>query len=282
MQFPIIDAHQHFWEYDPVRDSWITEEMHVLRKDYLPGEIETIYKLNHISGSIAVQADASESENRFLVDLMDKFPFILGVVGWVDLLSEQLEERLKYFQQFPGIKGFRHLLQGEKQRDLMLSPGFQKGISVLNKYGYSFDLLILADQLAFTEKLVAAFPDQRFVIDHLAKPNIGHGIISDWKIAMKKFAPFQNVYCKISGMVTEADLEYWENDDFLPYIDTVVEAFGAKRIMFGSDWPVCLQAGDFDEVKQIADDYFNSFSITEQSDFFGGNANVFYKLNQNI
>jgi L-fuconolactonase len=279
MLYPIIDAHQHFWKFNPVRDSWITEEMHVLQQDYLPAAIETLYKQNHILGSVAVQADASENENKFLLDLMNEFPLIQGVVGWVDLLSAGLEEKLQYYQQFPGMKGFRHLLQGEKQRDMMLGAGFQKGIGALSKYGYSFDLLVLPDQLGFTEKLVAAFPEQRFVIDHLAKPNIKHGIISEWKAGMKKFISYQNVYCKISGMVTEADLEFWEKDDFLPYIDAVLETFGSKRIMFGSDWPVCLQAGAFDEVKQIVDDYFNSFSLTEQSDFFGGNAIVFYKLN---
>ncbi|HEY4935040.1 MAG TPA: amidohydrolase family protein, partial [Puia sp.] len=276
MQYPIIDAHQHFWKFDPLRDSWITEEMLVLRKDYLPDEIETVFKQNHISGSVVVQADASENENRFLLELAVHYPFIRAIVGWIDLQSEGLEGKLKYYQQFPVLKGFRYLLQGEKQRDSMLNPEFQKGIGLLNRYGFSFDLLILPDQIGFTEKLVAAFPDQRFVIDHLAKPYIKNGIISEWKYAIKRFAQFQNVYCKISGMVTEADFEYWEKDDFLPYIDTVLETFGTKRIMFGSDWPVCLQAGTYAEMKQITRDYFNSFSISEQSDFFGDNAVDFY------
>jgi L-fuconolactonase len=279
MSYPIIDAHQHFWKFDPRRDSWITEEMKILQKNYLPTDAEIIFKQNHIIGSIAVQADSSENENQFLLELANHYPFIRGVVGWIDLQSEGLEERLKYYQKFPILKGFRHLLQGEKQRDFMLNPGFQKGIGLLDKYGFSFDLLILQDQIGFTEKLAGAFPDQRFVIDHLAKPYIKNGMIAEWRIAMKRFAPLKNVYCKISGMVTEADFEFWEKDDFLPYINTVLETFGTKRIMFGSDWPVCLQAGTYDEVKQITDEYFKSFSYSEQSDFFGGNAISFYMLN---
>jgi L-fuconolactonase len=279
MAYPIIDAHQHYWEFDPVRDRWITEEMKILQKDYLPSEAEILFNQNHISGSVAVQADSSESENQFLLELATHYPFIRGVVGWIDLQSEEVEERLKYYQKFPQLKGFRHLLQGEKQRDIMLNPGFKKGIGLLNKYEFSFDLLILQDQLGFAEMLAAAFPDQRFVIDHMAKPSIKNGMIAEWRSAMKKFASLKNVYCKISGMVTEADFEFWEKDDFLPYMNTVLETFGTKRIMFGSDWPVCLQAGSYDEVKQIAEDYFRSFSYSEQSDFFGGNAISFYRLN---
>jgi L-fuconolactonase len=278
MFYPIIDAHQHFWKFDPLRDSWITDEMRVLRKDYLPTDIEPVFRQHHISGSILVQVDPSENENQFLLELAARNPLIRGVVGWIDFQSVELEERLKYYQQYARLKGFRHLLQGEKQRESMLNPVFQKGIGLLNRYGFSYDLLILPDQLGYAEKLVAAFPEQRFVIDHLAKPHIKQGIISEWKLAMKRFAPYQHVYCKISGLVTEADWEYWEGDDFRSYIDTVLETFGTKRIMFGSDWPVCLLAGTYDEMKQIVDEYFNSFSVTEQSDFFGANAMAFYHL----
>ena len=238
MLYPIIDAHQHFWKFDLQRDSWITEEMRILRKDYLPPDAETVFKQNFIAGSVAIQADSSENENQFLLELASQYPFIKGVVGWIDLQSDGLEERLKYYQKFPLLKGFRHLLQGEKQRDIMLNPVFQKGIGLLNKYGFSFDLLIFQDQIRFAEKLAGALPDQRFVIDHLAKPSIKNGRISDWRVAIEKFAPLQNVYCKISGMVTEADFEFWEKDDFLPYLNIVLETFGTKRIMFGSDWPV--------------------------------------------
>ncbi|HET7000216.1 MAG TPA: amidohydrolase family protein [Puia sp.] len=278
MEYPIIDAHQHFWRFDPVRDLWITDEMKGLQRDWLPEDIENIFRENQIAGSVVVQADPSENENDFLLDLADQYSFIKGVVGWIDLKSERIEERLKYYHQFSRMKGFRNLLQGENQRDSMLDPDFQRGISLLNKYGFSYDLLILPDQLEYAEKLVSTFPDQRFIIDHLAKPLIGKGIISDWKSDMEKFARYQNVYCKISGMVNEADWKYWEERDFRPYMDAVVETFGTRRLIFGSDWPVCLLAAGYDEVKRIASNYFSSFSISEQADFFGGNAQSFYKL----
>jgi L-fuconolactonase len=278
MHYPIIDAHQHFWKFDPKRDNWITDEMKVLQKDYLPADVSQIFIQNHIDGSVAVQASASEDENKFLLEIAAQFPYVKGVVGWIDFDSNELEEKLKYYQQYSLMKGFRHLLQGETDRSIMLNPTFQKGISVLNKFGFSYDLLILPDQLGFAEKLVAAFPDQRFVIDHLAKPPIKKDIISEWKSAIQQFAPHQNVYCKISGLVNEADWEFWETNDFRPYINIIMETFGTKRVMFGSDWPVCLLAGTYDEVKEIADDYFNSFSFDEKSDFFGRNAVAFYHL----
>src|ERR1700712_3538566 len=278
MPIPIIDAHQHFWKFNPLRDQWITEEMKELQRDFLPAEIEIIFKQHQVNGSVVIQADPSENENDFLLDLADQYPFIKGVVGWIDLTSELAEEKLKYYHQFSRMKGFRNLLQSEKKRDGMLDHAFQRGMGLLNKYGFSYDLLILPDQLEFAEKLVATFPDQRFVIDHLAKPPIRKGVTADWKSGMKKFAGYQNVYCKISGMVNEADWKYWEDKDFRPYMDTVVETFGTRRLIFGSDWPVCLLAAAYDEVKRIATNYFNSFSMAEQADFFGLNAQRFYQL----
>jgi L-fuconolactonase len=276
--YPVIDAHHHFWTFDPIRDAWITEEMQVLRTDYLPVHLEAVYKRKGISGSVLVQTNASEYENLFLLKLAEQNPFIQGVVGWIDLLDEQLEEKLADYQQYPLMKGFRHLLQGEEQRDMMLNQEFQRGIGLLNQYGFSFDLLVLPDQLGYTERLVAAFPEQRFVIDHMAKPHIRQGIIAEWKQSIKRFTAYKHVYCKISGLVNEADWEYWEHEDFRPYIDAVVETFGTKRIMFGSDWPVCLLAATYDQVKDIAEDYFYSFTTTEQADFFGNNARDFYQL----
>jgi len=278
MKYPIIDAHQHFWKYDPQPHSWITDEMHILRRDFFPADLEPVFKKNHISGSVLVQVEGSEKDNESMLKLADQYAFIKGVVGWIDFRTEELDVRLQEYQQNSKLKGFRHLLQGEKQRNSMLLPEFKKGISMLNKYGFTYDLLVLPDQLEFAGELVRSFPDQRFVIDHLAKPRIKQEDISEWKSDMKKFAACKNVYCKISGMVTEADWENWEREDFIPYIDTIVEIYGIKRMMFGSDWPVCLTAGTFEEVKEIVDSYFSSFSETEQSDFFGGNATVFYNL----
>jgi|SRR5664279_1234028 len=276
--YPVIDAHHHFWTFDPLRDAWITEDMQILRADYLPVQLEAVYSKKGISGSVLVQTNASESENLVLLEQAEQYPFIRGVVGWIDLKSAQFQKKLEAYQQYPLMKGFRHLLQGEEQRDMMLNPEFRQGIGLLNQYGYSFDLLILPDQLGYAEQLVAAFPEQRFVIDHMAKPYIKQGVIAEWKQAIKKFAPYKQVYCKISGLVNEADWEYWEHEDFRPYIDVVVEAFGTKRIMFGSDWPVCLLAATYDQVKDITDDYFYSFTTTEQADFFGNNAKAFYQL----
>jgi L-fuconolactonase len=276
--YPVIDAHHHFWKFDSRRDAWITEDMQVLRTDYLPDQLEAVYKKKGISGSVLVQTDASEAGNGFLLEMAEKNPFIRGVVGWIDLKSEHLYRNLAVYKQYPLLKGFRHLLQGEGQRNAMLDPAFKKGIGLLGQFGYSYDLLILPDQLGYAEQLVAAFPEQRFVIDHMAKPCIKQGIIAEWKQAIKRFAPYQQVFCKISGLVNEADWEYWEHEDFRPYIDSVVDTFGTKRIMFGSDWPVCLLAATFDQVKDIADDYFYSFSTTEQADFFGNNAKDFYQL----
>ena len=278
MPIPIIDAHQHFWKFNPLRDQWITEEMKELQRDFLPAEIEIIFKQHQVNGSVVIQADPSENENDFLLDLADQYPFIKGVVGWIDLTSELAEEKLKYYHQFSRMKGFRNLLQSEKKRDGMLDHAFQRGMGLLNKYGFSYDLLILPDQLEFAEKLVATFPDQRFVIDHLAKPHIRKGISSDWQKNIKKFARFENVYCKISGMVNEADWNYWQEKDFYPYMDIVVETFGTGRLMFGSDWPVCQLAGSYADVKQIVAGYFANFSVSEQSGFFGGNAQTFYQL----
>jgi L-fuconolactonase len=276
--YPVIDAHHHFWKFDSRRDAWITEDMQVLRADYLPDQLEVVYRKKGISGSVLVQTNASETENNFLLDMAEKNPYIRGVVGWIDLTSEDLYRNLAIYKQYPLLKGFRHLLQGEERRDLMLDPVFKKGIGLLSQFGYSYDLLILPDQLGYAEELVAAFPEQRFVIDHMAKPFIKQGVIAEWKQAIKRFAPYQHVFCKISGLVNEADWEYWEHEDFRPYIDSVVETFGTKRIMFGSDWPVCLLAATYDQVKDIADDYFYSFTTTEQADFFGNNAKDFYQL----
>jgi L-fuconolactonase len=278
MSHPIIDAHQHFWNYDPARDLWMTDEMLILKRDYLPQELENIFKVFQVNGSVLVQADPSEAENGFMLNLANQFPFIKGIVGWMDMQSDNLEEKLEYYQLFPKLKGFRHMLQGEKKRDLMLTPAFRRGISLLNKYGFSFDLLILNDQVGYTEKLVRTFPDQRFVIDHLAKPAIKKGEIAGWKHRIKKFSDCEHVYCKISGMISEADWEKWDTEDFRPYLDAILETFGTKRIMFGSDWPVCRVAGEYAEVKGIVSDYFKSFSVSEQADFFGNNALHFYQL----
>ena len=273
-----IDAHQHFWNYDPVRYNWIDEDMSVIRRDFLPEHLKPVLEANNISGCVAVQSDQTEAENDFLLKLSDNNDFIKGIVGWVDLRAENIEERLPYYRGFEKIKGSRHVLQGETDRALMLKSGFMNGIKALGKFEYTYDLLILPDQLGYTADFLSAFPDQEFVIDHLAKPPIKEKSIDRWAEDIHEVAKHKNVSCKISGMVTEADLKGWRKEDFTKYMDVIVEAFGPDRIMFGSDWPVCLAAASYGEVLEIVKDYFSSYSEHEQQLFFGGNAVRFYKL----
>lgn len=274
-----IDAHQHFWKFDPVRDSWITDDMPAIQKDFMPQDILPLLQEHGFTGTIVVQSDQSEEENVFQLKNAAEHDFIKGVVGWVDLQAENVEDRLAHYAQFSKMKGFRHVLQGETDRALMLKPSFKKGISLLSKYNFTYDILIFPDQLEYAAELVKEFPDQMFVIDHIAKPGIKNKKIAGWKEDIQNIAEAENVYCKISGMVTEADLENWKKEDIKPYIDIVAEAFGTNRIMYGSDWPVCLLAASYDSVLDIVKEYFASFSKNEQDNFFGKNAFTFYNLN---
>lgn len=272
-----IDSHQHFWHYDPIKHDWIDDEMAIIRKDFLPNDLQPIFQANNIDGCVAVQADQTEAETNFLLQLSNENRFIKGIVGWVDLRADNIEERLAHFKQFPIIKGFRHVLQGEEP-SFMLHEKFQNGISKLHQFGFTYDILIFPQHLSAAKELVGNFPEQQFVIDHIAKPYIKSGLIDEWKEDMKAIAQFPNVHCKISGMVTEANYKNWKPADFRPYLDTVVEAFGTDRIMFGSDWPVCLVAASYEQMIGIVQDYFSSFSKEEQDKFFGLNATTFYNL----
>lgn len=273
-----IDAHQHFWNFDPVRDSWINDEMAILQRDFLPQDLQPLLTENNLDGSVLVQCDQSEMENEFLLNHASNFDFIKGVVGWVDLQSESVEDRLAYYHSFNKMKGFRHILQGEAERGMMLRPTFMNGISKLQNFDFTYDILIYPDQIQYVGELVRAFPDQKFVIDHIAKPNIKEKSILEWKKGMEALAEYPNLYCKISGMVTEADWKNRGKDDCNPYMDVIVNSFGTKRIMFGSDWPVCLVAANYQQTMEIVVDYFSSFTQSEQEDFFGLNAINFYKL----
>ena len=273
-----IDAHQHFWKFDPVRDSWITDDMSVIQKDFFPDDLKPVLQQNGFDGCVAVQASQSEEETDFLISLARQHDFIRGVVGWVDLRADDITDRLARYKAFPIAKGFRHVLQGEPQRDLMLQPNFKRGIRALEQYGFTYDILIFPDQVKFSTELVASFPDQKFVIDHIAKPYIKRKEIEDWKRDMEQIAMHPNVYCKISGMVTEADWKAWKKEDFTPYLDVVVNAFDTDRILFGSDWPVCLVAASYEAMVSIVKEYFSSFSKEEQDRFFGLNATRFYNL----
>ena len=273
-----IDAHQHFWQYDPARHTWMNDEMTALKTDFLPLDLLPHLQNASLDGCMAVQADQSEDENAFLLSLAEKHDFIEGIVGWVDLCAENVEQQLDYYKQFSKMKGFRHILQDENQRDFMLRPDFLEGVAQLKKYNFTYDILIFTNQLAYTLDFIKLLPEQKFVIDHIAKPLIKEQIVGDWKDSMIQIASFKNVYCKISGLVTEADWLGWRKEDFKTYLDIVVESFGIDRIMYGSDWPVCQLAATYEEQLDIVKEYFSSFSQIEQEQFFGGNAVRFYHL----
>lgn len=273
-----IDSHQHFWQFDPVRDAWITPDMAVIRRDFLPQDLAPILQQHGLDGCVAVQASQSETETDFLLELAKTHDFIKGVVGWVDLQAENVGERLAHYSQFPILKGFRHILQGENDRALMLRPEFRRGLSALYTHGFTYDLLILPDQLGFAAELADAFPTQPFVLDHLAKPLIKTGETEPWRRDLEALAARENVLCKVSGLTTEADWQHWQPADFRPYLDTVFEAFGPRRVMFGSDWPVCNVARGYNRAHALVADYVAALSASEQAQFWGGTAASFYQL----
>jgi L-fuconolactonase len=274
-----IDSHQHFWVYDKERHSWIDDSMHSLRQDFLPVDLKPVLEQHGVEGCVAIQVDQTEADNDFSLSLVTNNSFIKGVVGWVDLCADDIEERLQHYNHIPLMKGFRHILQGEPDERFMLGSKFMHGISLLNKYGFSYDILIKPNHLPYAKELVAALPDQRFVIDHLAKPDIKAQKMDGWKDSMQALAAYPNVSCKVSGMVTEADWVNGKPEDFAPYLDIVFEAFGANRLMYGSDWPMCNLAGGYTGVINIMENYIGRLSQTEQELFWAGNAIEFYRLN---
>lgn len=277
----IIDSHQHFWEYNPVRDSWIDDTMKVIRKDFLPKDLKPILVNNDIDGCITVQADQSEKETLFLLQCADENPFIKGVVGWVDLQAANIEDRLAYFSQNPYLKGIRHIIQVEK-KDFMNSFDFQNGISKLQKFGLTYDILIHQSQLLETIELVKKFPEQIFVLDHIGKPEISKGVSEKWQKEIKILAGFENTYCKLSGMVTETENFNWKKKDFHPFIETILSAFGTERVIFGSDWPVCTLAASYEQTLGIVQDYMGQLLFTEKQNIMGLNAQKVYNLNNKL
>jgi L-fuconolactonase len=273
-----IDSHQHFWRYDAARDAWITDSMAVLKRDFLPGHLAAELMANGMDASIAVQADPSESETTFLLELAEGNERIAGVVGWVNLLSPRVAERLEYFSHFTKLRGFRHIAQAESDDRFLAREQFVKGVAQMCAFGFTYDILIYPRQLPAAIDLVKRLPEQRFVIDHMAKPEVKSAKTSPWAAQMREIAQHKNVFCKISGLVTEADWKHWKADDFKPYLDVVFSAFGADRLMFGSDWPVCLLAATYGQVKQLIDNYVKGFPQSDQDKIFGGNAARFYGL----
>jgi L-fuconolactonase len=233
---------------------------------------------NGMDASIVVQADQSENETKFLLDLAEENRRIAGVVGWVDLLSPRVGERLEYFSHSSKLRGFRHIAQAEEDDRFLVREDFVRGVAQLHAFGFTYDILIYPRQLPAAIELVARLPEQHFVIDHCAKPEVKSGKPSPWADRIREIGKNKNVCCKISGLVTEADWEHWKADDFKPYLEVVLEAFGTERLMFGSDWPVCLLAGTYRQTKQLIEDYLKGFSPAEKDKIFGGNAARFYGL----
>lgn len=269
-----LDSHQHFWEFDPIRDSWINEEMEVIRRDFLPQDLKPLLDENGINGCIAVQADQSEQETEFLLRLAAENDFIKGVVGWTDLCAENIEERLDYYSQFRLLKGFRHILQAEPL-EFLHKPEFKRGLKALKSYGFTYDVLVYPKHLPVFLKLI---DEQPLVIDHIAKPDIKNAVFSPWDTDLKEIASFQNVYCKLSGMITEADLKNWKKEDIYPFMDKVLGYFGPERLMFGSDWPVCKLAAEYSRVCELVTEFLSQLSLSEQESIWSKTATNFYKL----
>jgi len=274
----VIDSHQHFWKYEPVKHSWIDDDMSSIRRDFLPSDLKKVYSENGIDGCVAVQADQTLGETDFLLSLANENDFIKGVVGWVDLRAKNVDEVLEEYHPKKKIKGWRHVVQGEADHNFLVRKDFLRGVSFLEKYDYVYDILIFPHQLGATLEFVKQFPHQRFVIDHIAKPYIKDGFFEGWAVLMKEIAKHENVHCKLSGMITEADYNTWTPQQIIPYMDWVLKSFGAERIMYGSDWPVCLVAGNYTKVKDLVVNFIKTLSETEQKKIMGENAINFYNL----
>ena len=273
----MIDSHQHFWTYDATRHSWISDDMKVIRRDFLPGDLHPLLKQNNIDGSVVVQVDQTEDETLSLLSMANQHSFIKGVVGWIDLKNPDFESRLEYFSTLKKLKGFRHIVQGEKP-GFLSQPAFIRGVQTLARYQFTYDLLVYHYQLEEALSFARQAPHTKIVIDHLAKPSISTQDLNEWQKQMLAMAAFPNVYCKVSGMVTEALWPGWKYDDFVPYLDVVFEAFGTQRLMYGSDWPVCLVAASYDDQFSIIQKYVQGFSSPEKKQVLGENAKLFYNL----
>lgn len=273
-----LDAHQHFWVFDKVRDGWITADMEVLRRTYLPCDLQPSLLENGINGSIAVQASQSVSETLFLLDLAAKASFIKGVVGWIDLCAADIEEQVGKLHSYAKLKGFRHILQDEPDDRYMLGAAFRNGLCCLQKFGYTFDLLIFPRHLPFAAELAKEFPELNFVIDHIAKPELQVIPETNWAAGMARMAAFKNVHCKISGLTTLENAG--DRKACTSMLDHVINCFGTARIMYGSDWPVCLLSGTYKKGVQIAEEVISPFTGAEQEAFWSGNASRFYHINQ--
>lgn len=273
-----VDAHQHFWIYDAVAYDWITDAMGGLCRNFLPEDLKPELDRSGFRGSIAVQACQTVAETRWLLNLAERCSWILGVVGWVDLRSNDVHSQLAALAKYPKLVGIRHIVQSEADDQFLLRPEFLRGISTLQDFDLAYDILIKPKHLAVAAEFVERFPSQRFVLDHLAKPFIKERKIENWATEIRRLASFPNVFCKLSGLVTEADWQDWNRDQIRPYLDVVFECFGPNRLMIGSDWPVCLVAGSYGAVVDMIKGYLEHHNPSVREAVLGRNAEVFYRL----
>jgi len=273
-----IDAHQHFWIYNPDEYPWIDDSMASLRRNFLPEDLHSELELNAFQGSVVVQTRQTLEETRWLLELADRDPTILGVVGWVDLRSSDVHSQLATFGKNPKLVGIRHIVQSERDDRFLLQRDFLRGISVLEEFDLGYDILIYTRHLPVAAEFVARFPRQRFVLNHLAKPPIKTGELEPWATGIRDLAKFPNVFCKLSGLVTEADWQGWTPEQITPYLDIAFESFGPGRLMIGSDWPVCLVAASYGTAMGVVKNYLSKLPSTTRDAVLGGNAQRFWNL----
>ncbi len=273
-----IDAHHHLWRYTPKEYEWIDESMSAVRRDFLSKELMAATTAAGIDGTVAVQARQTMEETRSLLKLADECEAIRGVVGWAPIAGEDFPGVMEEFEDRPKLKGLRHVIQAEKDENYILREDFNSGIRAMLESGLVYDILIFERHLPQTIDFVDEHPEQVFVLDHIAKPMIREGLLEPWATRMRELGERENVWCKVSGMVTEADWSSWSAETLRPYLDVVVEAFGTKRLMVGSDWPVCLVASEYGRWFEVLREYFAGFNEGERDAVFGGNAIEVYGL----
>jgi len=276
----IVDSHQHFWQVGLFDYPWMTPELGVLYRDFRPEMLAPIRQGNGVAQTILVQASNSIAETRWLLSLAEEHSFIAGVVGWVDLQSDQAADQLDELAADAKFKGVRHLVESEPADDWLARPRVIHGLRQLSSMGLSYDLLVHTRHLKHARTAVDHCPDLRFVIDHLAKPPIASGEIDEWARQMKEIAIAPNVWCKLSGLVTEASRTSWRVEDFIPYVDRALEYFGPQRLMFGSDWPVCLLAASYEQVIEVFQTLLADLSDEERELIFAKNASQFYRIEE--
>jgi L-fuconolactonase len=273
-----LDAHQHFWHYSPTEYTWITDNLGSLKHDFLPHDLEPLLAGIGFDGCIAVQARQNLEETRWLLELAEQHAFIKGVVGWVDLRSDRLAVQLERFASHPKLVGVRHVVHDEADDNFMLGAAFRRGIAQLLDFNLTYDLLLFPKHLPVAVQLVREFPNQPFVLDHIAKPSIAEELVSPWQEDLQTLANSPNVFCKLSGMVTEAKWNQWRPTDFHRYLDIVFEAFGSSRLMIGSDWPVCTLSGEYEAVMKIVMDYVQKLPHAAQAAILGDTCVRFYQI----